>query len=224
MAFRKSPLWDADDCALIFIDYQPEMFGRIRSSNPELVEVCARALARGAKSFNIPVVLSTVGVQMGVNQPTIDSLKAELPGAVEIDRSSMNAWEDKNFLEAVKATGKKRLIFCALWTEICLAFPVVDALSDGFEVAIVVDAVGGQSKVEHDMAVWRMVHAGAVTTTTMATITEWFRDWKSPRATAGREVFNWFLKEKKHLIDSEGTGLSIRRSESEQAQMPRSPH
>ncbi|MNL08496.1 nicotinamidase/pyrazinamidase [compost metagenome] len=212
MAFRKSPMWDADDCALIFIDYQPEMFSKVRSSDPVLVEVGARALARGARAFNIPVVLSTVGVKMGVNKPTIGTLRSDLPGLEEIDRSSMNAWEDEAFLKAVKATGKKRLIICALWTEICLAFPVLEALADGYEVAIVVDAVGGQSKVEHEMAVWRMVHAGAVTSTTLATIAEWFRDWKSPRAAAGREVFQWYLHEKKGIAESE-TGLQPRREE-----------
>lgn len=212
MAFRKSPMWDADDCALIFIDYQPEMFSKVRSSDPVLVELGARALARGARAFNIPVVLSTVGVKMGVNKPTIETLRSELPDVQEIDRSSMNAWEDDAFHKAVKATGKKRLIICALWTEICLAFPVVDALADGYEVAIVVDAVGGQSKVEHEMAVWRMVHAGAVTSTTLATIAEWFRDWKSPRAAAGREVFQWYLHEKKAVGESE-IGLQPRREE-----------
>ncbi|MFS4458479.1 isochorismatase family protein [Bdellovibrio sp. HCB2-146] len=203
MAFRKSPMWDADDCALIIIDYQAEMFSKVRSSDPALVELGVRALARGARAFNIPVILSTVGVQMGVNKPTIEALRADLPNVQEIDRSSMNAWEDEAFQKAVKATGKKRLIFCALWTEICLAFPVVDALADGYEVAIVVDAVGGQSKVEHEMAVWRMVHAGAVTSTTAATIAEWFRDWKSPRAAAGREIFNWYLRERRTVLGDE---------------------
>jgi nicotinamidase-related amidase len=203
----KRAIWDADDCALILIDYQPEMFSRVTSSDPALVELNVRSLARAAKAFKVPVVLSTVGVKMGVNRPTIQSLKEDLPGLEEIDRSSMDAWEDEAFLNAVKATGKKRLVFCALWTEICLAFPVVEALADGYEVMIVTDAVGGQSKVEHETAIWRMVHVGAVPNTADAVIGEWFRDWKSPRAAAGREVFMWRAENKKKLSMPAGEGM-----------------
>lgn len=194
----RKAIWDAQDCALIFIDYQPEMFRGMHSGNNELIEMNACMLARSATAFGIPVILSTVGVQMGVNQPTIDGLRRELPGIQEIDRSSMNAWEDEAFVSAVKATGKKKLIFCALWTEICLAFPVVEALADDFEVSFVVDAVGGESLIEHDMAVARLIQAGAVPNTTIATVAEWFRDWKSPLATKGRELLkaHWAAKAK----------------------------
>lgn len=192
-------IWDASDCALILIDYQPEMFKAVRSMDPKELEMNIVALTKTAKAFDIPVILSTVGVEMGVNHPTIEALAQVIPDSPPIDRSTMNAWEDKNFLEAVKATGRKRLVFGALWTEICLAFPVVDALKDGYEVAIVADAVGGESKEEHDIAILRMIHAGAVPNTTTAMIAEWFRDWKSPRAKAGREILVPFLKERHAL-------------------------
>ena len=201
MAINKKPIWDADDCALIIIDYQKEMFSKLHSSDPALVELNICSLARAAKAFDIPVILSTVGVDMKVNGPTIESLRKELLDFVEIDRSSMNAWEDQIFLKAVKETGRKKLIFCALWTEICLAFPVVDALADGYEVAIIADAVGGQSKIEHDTAIQRMVHAGAVVNTTCAAIAEFFRDWKSPRASKGRELLVRYWSEK-HTLHS----------------------
>lgn len=200
MERSKYELWEAKDCALIFIDYQPEMFKWLRSSDPELVEMNACMLARTARAFDIPVVLSTVGVDMGVNHPTVDSLKRELPGVTEIDRSTMNAWKDANFLQAVKAMGRNKLVFCALWTEICLAYPVVEALKDGYEVMIVTDAVGGESLVEHEMAIYRMIQAGAVPNTTTATICEWFQDWKSPLANKIREDLRPYLTKKRDML------------------------
>ena len=158
-----------------------------------------RLLAKTAKAFGIPVVLSTVGVQMGVNGPTRASLLEELPGVTVIDRSSMNAWEDTAFRAAIESTGKKRLIFGALYTEICLAFPVVDALADGYEAMFVVDAVGGMSQLAHRTAVERLTAAGGVPNTAVALLTELFRDWKSPHADKGRELFNWYVPELKKL-------------------------
>ncbi|WII73922.1 hydrolase [Bdellovibrio sp. 22V] len=193
-------IWDSKDCALILIDYQPEMFRALRSTDPKLVELNVGALTKAALAFNIPVVLSTVGVAKGVNHPTIPSLEQLLPNHPVIDRTTMNAWEDKNFLKAVKDTGKKRLIFCALWTEICLAFPVVDALKDDYEVCFVVDAVGGQSKEEHETAVMRLIQAGAVPNTTFAMIVEWFHDWNAPLATQGRQIIGPYLKERSEVL------------------------
>jgi len=98
-----------------------------------VIELNASTLATAARAFNIPVVLSTVGVEMGVNKPTIASLKAALPDVKDIDRSSMNAWEDAAFVAAVKATGRKRLVMGGIVTSVCLAFPAIDALADGYE-------------------------------------------------------------------------------------------
>lgn len=147
----------------------------------------------------MPIILSTVGVEMGVNRPTRQSILDELPGVEVIDRSSMNAWEDKPFLDAVKKTGRKRLIFGALFTEICLAFPVVDAMADGYEVTFVVDAVGGLSQLAHRTAIERLAHAGAVPNTSLALVTELFRDWKSPVADKAREIIKPYLAEVQKL-------------------------
>jgi len=122
-----------------------------------------------------------------------------LPGVKAIDRSSMNAWDDRPFVEAVKKTGRKRLIFGALYTEICLAFPVVDALAEGYEVSFVVDAVGGLSQVAHRTAIERLAHAGAVPNTSLALVTELFRDWKSPVADKAREIIKPYLAEVQKL-------------------------
>jgi len=193
---KSQGVWKHEDAALILIDYQKEMFDTVRSETPaELIDLNVRLLIKAAKAFNIPIVLSTVGVEMGVNHPTRQSILDELPGIEIIDRSSMNAWEDKPFREAVKKTGRKRLIFGALYTEICLAFPVVDALADGYEVTFVVDAVGGLSQLAHRTAIERLAHAGAVPNTSLALVTELFRDWKSPVADKARAIIKPYLAE-----------------------------
>lgn len=200
MANAKRPVWDASDCALILIDYQHEMFSAVRSSDPKLIEANVCFLARAAKAFGIPVVLSTVGVKMGVNKATIETLRKEIPDVPEIDRSSMDAWEDAAFLSAVKGTDRRRLVMCGLWTEICLAFPAVEALASGYEVCFVADAVGGESKIEHEVAISRLTHAGAIPNTTTAMVAEWFRDWKAPLADTFREIWVPYLHEKAAII------------------------
>ena len=121
-------VWTADDCALVLIDYQQEMFEVIRSeTGADLVELHVRLLAKTAKAFDLPIVLSTVGVGYGFNGPTLASIQSELEDIEAIDRSSMNAFEDQAFREAVQATGRKRLIIGGLHTEICLTFARVHA-------------------------------------------------------------------------------------------------
>jgi nicotinamidase-related amidase len=193
-------VWTHQDSALVLIDYQKEMFDQVRSeTSAELIDLNVRLLIKAAKAFNMPIVLSTVGVEMGVNGPTRASIMAQLPGIDVIDRSSMNAWEDRVFHAAVKKTGRKRLIFGALYTEICLAFPVVDALKEGYEAMFVVDAVGGLSQLAHRTAIERLSHVGAVPNTTVALVTELFRDWKSPVADKGRELLKWYQAEVQKL-------------------------
>ena len=184
------------DSALLLIDYQKEMFDTVRSETPaDLIDLNVRLLIKAAKAFDLPIILSTVGVEMGVNHPTRQSILDELPDIAIIDRSSMNAWEDVNFHAAVERTGRKRLIIGALYTEICLAFPVVDALKEGYDVTYVVDAVGGLSQLAHRTAIDRLAHAGAVPNTALALVTELFRDWKSPVANSAREIIKPYLAE-----------------------------
>jgi nicotinamidase-related amidase len=197
---KSNGVWTYEDSALVLIDYQKEMFDTVRSeTSAELIDLNIRLLIKAAKAFNMPIVLSTVGVEMGVNHPTRQSILDELPGIEVIDRSSMNAWEDKAFHAAVKKTDRKRLIFGALYTEICLAFPAVDALKDGYDVTFVVDAVGGLSQLAHRTAIERLEHAGAVPNTALALVTELFRDWKSPVANKGREIVKWYVAEVQEL-------------------------
>lgn len=197
---QSTGVWKHEDVALVLIDYQKEMFQNLKSeTSAERVDLNVRFLVRVAKAFDIPVVLSTIGVEMGVNGPTRQSILDELPGVQVIDRSSMDAWEDKAFREAVKNTGKKRIIFGALYTEICLAFPVVDALRDDYEATFVVDAVGGLSQLAHRTAIERLTAAGAIPNTSVALVTELFRDWKSPQAAKAREILQWYAVEEKKL-------------------------
>src|SRR6202042_1504403 len=138
---RDLGVWKAEDCALVLIDYQKEMFEVIRSeTNADLVELHVRLLAKTAKAYDMPIVLSTVGVGFGFNGPTLPSVLSELEGIEPIDRTSMNAFEDDAFREAVKATGRKRLIIAGLHTEICLSFATVSALKAGYDVMYVTDA------------------------------------------------------------------------------------
>ncbi len=194
---QTKPVWDSKDVAILLIDYQPEMFGYIQSSDPKKIEFNIRAVAHLAKAFDVPVVLSTVSVYNNINKPTIDSLKADLPGIKEIDRSSMDAWEDKPFVDAVKATGRKKLVICGLFTEICLAYAVIEAKSAGYEVMFIEDAVGGISKNNHDIAVQRMIQAGAIPNTVNGFSAELFRDWKRPDSKNFYVYTKWYMSTEK---------------------------
>jgi nicotinamidase-related amidase len=198
-------VWTADSCALVLIDYQKEMFEVIRSeTDAQLVELHVRLLAKMAKAFDMPIVLSTVGVGFGINGPTLPSVLAELDGIEPIDRSSMSAFEDKAFSDAVKATGRKRLIIGGLHSEICLTFATVEALKAGYDVLYPADAVGGRSEVAHRTAIDRLAHAGAVPTTALAVVTETFRDWAGPLAGPAADVIYWYFSEVPKLTDAVG--------------------
>jgi nicotinamidase-related amidase len=197
----QNEIWNASDVALVIVDYQEEMFRQFRSSSPEEIELNMRFIIKMAKAFNIPVVLSTVGVKMGVNQPTKKSIKELLPNVTEVDRTSMDAWEDNHFVEEIKSTGKKKLIFCALYTEICLVYPVVEALKENFQVVIPVDAVAGLSQVAHETGISRLVQSGAIPNTTLALMCELFRDWKSEYASKARPLIVEYLRDYKMLAN-----------------------
>ena len=198
-------VWKAEDCALLLIDYQKEMFEVIRSeTSADLVEMHVRLLAKTAKAYGVPIVVSTVGVAAGFNGPTIPTLLAELDGIEVIDRFSMDAFEDEAFTAAVQATGKKRLIIGGLHTEICLTFATVEALRLGYDVLYVADAVGGRSEVAHRTAIDRLAHAGAVPTTALAVTTELFRDWAGPLRDPALDTIYWYFREVPDHTDEVG--------------------
>src|SRR5580700_7795070 len=213
MATRDLSVWKAEECALVLIDYQNEMFEVIRSeTSADMVEQNVRLLAKTAKAFGLPIVLSTVGVGYGFNGPTLPSILSELDGREAIDRSSMNAFEDKAFREAVEGTGRKRLIIAGLHTEICLTFATVQALKNGYDVLYVTDAVGGRSQTAHRTGIERLAHAGAVPTTALAVVTELFRDWAAPLAAPARDVIYWYFTEVPKLTDEVGVAEAEKRA------------
>jgi nicotinamidase-related amidase len=198
-------VWTYADCALVLIDYQKEMFEVIRSETAaELVELNVRLLARTALALDMPIVLSTVGVGYGFNGPTQPAILADLPGMEPIDRTSMNAFEDQPFRDAVAATGRKRLIIAGLHTEICLTFAAVQALKDGYDVMFVTDAVGGRSRTAYRTGIERLSHAGAVPSTALAVNTELFRDWATPQAGPARDAIYWYFTEVSKLTSEVG--------------------
>lgn len=165
------------NAAVLIIDFQPIQVYSINSMNrTELVRNIS-IVARLAVSYNMPLVLSTVNVKTGINSETIPQLRQVLKDVPSYDRTTINAWEDKEFSEAVKATGRKKLIITALWTEVCLAFPALDALQEGYDVYAVVDAVGGTSLIAHETALRRIEQAGAKLVSVAQLACELQRDW-----------------------------------------------
>jgi nicotinamidase-related amidase len=163
--------------ALIIIDYQPPQVSSIVSMDHRTLVANIVATARLAKVFALPIVLSTVNVKTGRSAPTIHQLAEVLAGIAELDRTTINAWEDEEFVTAVKATGRKKLIMTALWTEACLTFPSLDALREGYEVYPVTDAVGGTSLEAHRAGIERIVQAGAHPISVVQLMCELQRDW-----------------------------------------------
>jgi nicotinamidase-related amidase len=165
------------NAALLVIDYQPSQFAGVCSMEPDLLLENITSTVKTAKAFGVPIVHSTVNVASGRQEPTVPELAALLEDDPPIDRTTLNAWEDADFLAAVRATGRRKLIMCALWTEICMAFPTLDALREGYDVHPVVDAIGGTSEEAHRAALQRVIHAGARPTSWVALACELQRDW-----------------------------------------------
>jgi nicotinamidase-related amidase len=173
--------------ALLVIDYQPGQFAAVSSMDRDLLLENIVSTAKITKLFGLPIVHSTINVTSGLAEPTVPELAELLVDNPPIDRTSINAWEDADFLSAVRATGRRKLILCALWTEMCMAFPALDALREGYEVYPVVDAIGGTSAEAHRAALERVVQAGAQPVTWIPLGGELQRDWARTE-TAGAVV------------------------------------
>ena len=165
------------NAALLVIDYQPSQLAGVRSMDRDLLLKNVVSTAKIAKLFGLPIVHSTINVKTGRGQPTLTPLAEVLAGDPPIDRTTTNAWEDANFLDAVRATSRRKLIICALWTEICMAFPALDAMREGYDVYPVVDAIGGTSVDAHKAGLQRVLQAGAKPTSWVALAVELQRDW-----------------------------------------------
>jgi nicotinamidase-related amidase len=171
------PLLTPQNSTLIVIDYQPSQVAAVQSMDTDLLRDNIVSTVKTAKAFDLPIVHSTINVATGRGKPTVPELAELLEDYPPIDRTSTNAWEDADFLAAVRATGRRKLILCALWTEICMAFPALDAMREGYEVYPVVDAIGGTSEGAHRAGLERVVQAGAQPVTWVSLAVELQRDW-----------------------------------------------
>ncbi|RQU94677.1 hydrolase [Burkholderia cenocepacia] len=165
------------NAAFIVIDYQPVQVNSIASMDRQLLINNIVGASKAAVAYDLPIVHSTVNVKTGLNKPPIPQLRAALEGYPTYDRTSINSWEDVEFRQAVEATGRKKLIMTALWTEACLTFPALDALKAGYEVYVVVDAVGGTSVAAHEAALRRIEQAGGQMISVAQLFCELRRDW-----------------------------------------------
>jgi len=165
-----------ENAAFLFIDYQPSQLAAVRSMDHELLLKNAVSTVRTIKTFGVPVVHSTVNVASGQG-PTLPELAGLLAEDKPLDRTTTNSWEDVEFVQAVHATGRRKLIICALWTEICMAFTALDALREGYEVYPVVDAIGGTSPEAHRAGLDRVIQAGGQPISWISRAVELQRDW-----------------------------------------------
>lgn len=165
-------LLSPENAALVLIDYQPAMVDGTHSVERDVLVNNVVALTKAARMVGIPIVLSTIGVNAGYQGDTIDEIRSLVPDVKTVDRGTVNAWEEASFREAVEATGRRKLIMAALWTEVCLVFPALDLIRDGYEVYAVSDSSGGTTADAHERGMERMVQAGVVPVTWEAVMAE----------------------------------------------------
>jgi len=164
-----------ENCVLLLIDHQPFQLANVNSHEPTMVINNVTALAKTARAYGIPTILTTVNEERG--GVIFKQVQAVFPDQKPINRTFINSWEDRRVVEAVKRTGRKKLVIAALWTEMCLAMPAIHAMGDGYDVYVVTDASGGATPEAHDMAIRRLVAAGAQPITWLGLAGELQRDW-----------------------------------------------
>ncbi|KEQ25907.1 hydrolase [Paenibacillus tyrfis] len=196
----KTDLLTAENSAIILIDHQPQMLFGVQSADRQTIINNTVGLAKAAKVFNAPIILTTVAAE-SFSGPLHPHIQEVFPDHKPIDRTSMNSWEDENFVAAVKQTGRKKLIMAALWTEVCLAFPTISALKEGYEVYTVTDASGGTTTEAHNTSIQRMIQAGAIPVTWLSVLLEYQRDW------ARQETYEPVLEIAKQHSGAYGTGI-----------------
>jgi nicotinamidase-related amidase len=189
-----------DNCAVAFIDHQPQMlFGTSNFDRQSIINSTV-ALAKATRIFDVPVVLTTVETK-AFSGNMWPQLKAVFPGQEPIERSSMNSWDDPKFVNAIAKTGKKKIILAGLWTETCIALPTIQAIHDGYEIYVAEDCCGDVSQLNHDNAMRRVVQAGAKPVTALSTLLEWQRDW------AQKETYDAVMDVVKNHFGAYGIGV-----------------
>ena len=169
---RTDHLLSPENSALVLIDYQPSLVAGTHSIERPVLMNNVVAMAKAAKLYDLPTVLSTIGVVAGYQEDTIPELREILAGVETIDRSTVDAWDTPAFREAVEATGRRKIIMAALWTEVCLAYPALDMLREGYEVYALSDVSGGTTLDAHERGMQRLIQAGAVPVTWEAVMAE----------------------------------------------------
>ena len=164
-----------EDSIVVLIDHQPFQFTNLNSHEPTMIINNVVGLAKAAKAFDVPTILTTVIEERGGY--IIKGLQDVFPDQKPINRTFINTWEDPNVTDIVKESGRKQLIIAGLWTEVCVAMPAIQALGEGYDVFVVTDASGSTSLEAHEMAVRRMVQVGVVPINWIAVVSEWQRDW-----------------------------------------------
>jgi nicotinamidase-related amidase len=165
-----------DNCVVTMIDLQPQMLFGVSNFDRQSIINNNVALAKAARVFNVPTVLSTVETK-SFSGNTWPQVLAALGNSTPIERTSMNSWDDENFVAAVRKTGRKKIVLTGLWTETCVALPTIQAIHDGYEVYVVEDCCGDVSQLAHENAMKRVIQAGARPVTALSVMLEWQRDW-----------------------------------------------
>lgn len=189
-----------DNCVVAFVDHQPQMLFGVSNFDRQSIVNSTVALAKATRIFNVPVVLSTVETK-SFSGNMWPQLRAIFPGQEPIERSSMDTWDDKNFVAAIERTGKKKIVVSGLWTETCIALGSIQAMHDGYEVYVVEDCCGDVSQLAHDNAMRRVIQAGAKPVTALSTLLEWQRDW------ANRDTYDAVMDLVKNHFGAYGSGV-----------------
>lgn len=189
-----------DNCLVAIIDLQPQMLFGVANFDRQSIINNNLVLTKAARVFQVPVILSTVETRAfsGYMWPQI---QAVFPDRKPIERSTMNSWDDANFVAAVEKTGRKKIVLSGLWTETCVALPTIQAIHDGYEIYVVEDCCGDVSQLAHDNAMKRMIQAGAKPVTALSVLLEWQRDW------AAKETYDAVLDIVKNHCGAYGVGV-----------------
>lgn len=175
-----------ENCAITFIDHQPEMVLGVNTIETGALQNNVAGLAKTADAYDIPVVLSTIGREH--NGPLFEEIRDVFPDEEVIDRTTMNSWEDESYVESIEATGRDRLVMAGLWTEVCVCFAALSALEAGYDVYVVADACGGRTSADHEHALERMVNAGATPVTWAQVLYEIQRNWAADGAREAHQI------------------------------------
>lgn len=189
-----------DNCVVAMIDLQPQMLFGVASHDRQTIINCNLVLAKAARTFGVPVVLSTVETQ-GFSGNTWPQLLAALGNPAPIERTTMNSWDDANFVKAIEKSGRKKIVLSGLWTETCVALPTVQAIHDGYEVYVVEDCCGDVSLLAHENSMKRVIQAGAKPVTALSVMLEWQRDW------AHKDTYNAVMDIAKNHCGVYGVGV-----------------